>query len=203
MIVDSDLYFKCALKAAKLLQLGYIAGEIPHEDLTRLLIKLETEKAEKEAVSDQSINYNDEVVSIEPVGELETMDISVSGDNLFYCNGILTKNSFGLPATADFMFALISTEDLEKLGQLMVKQLKNRWGSIDSPKRFIIGVDRAKMKLFDVEESAQDGVTGGTKQVTQEDRPLFDSSEMMQDTDFEQKKLGSFKKKKPNFGGFN
>jgi hypothetical protein len=114
-----------------------------------------------------------------------------------------TSESFGLPATADFMFALISTEDLEKLGQLMVKQLKNRWGSIDSPKRFIIGVDRAKMKLFDAEESAQNGITGGSKQIEQEDRPLFDSSEMMQDDDFEPKKLGSFKKKKPNFGGFN
>ena len=112
-----------------------------------------------------------------------------------------TSESFGLPATADFMFALISTEELEKLGQLMVKQLKNRWGSIDSPKRFIIGIDRSKMKLFDAEESAQDRLTGGSKQIEQEDRPLFDSSSMMQDEDFEPRKLSSFKKKKPNFGG--
>ena len=112
-----------------------------------------------------------------------------------------TSESFGLPATADFMFALISTEELEKLGQLMVKQLKNRWGSIDSPKRFIIGIDRSKMKLFDAEESAQEGITGGAKQIEQEDRPLFDGSSMMQDDDFEPRKLSSFKKKKPNFGG--
>ena len=115
-----------------------------------------------------------------------------------------TSESFGLPATADFMFALISTEELEKIGQLMVKQLKNRWGSIDTPKRFIIGIDRSKMKLFDAEESAQDGLTGGTKQIEQqEDRPIFDNSGMMQDDDFEPRKLSSFKKKKPNFGGFN
>lgn len=114
-----------------------------------------------------------------------------------------TSESFGLPATADFMFALISTEELEKLGQLMVKQLKNRWGSTDSPKRFIIGIDRAKMKLFDAEESAQNGITGGTKQIEQEDRPLFDSSEMMQDSDFAPRKLGTYKKKKPDFGGIN
>jgi archaellum biogenesis ATPase FlaH len=114
-----------------------------------------------------------------------------------------TSESFGLPATADFMFALISTEELEKIGQLMVKQLKNRWGSIDSPKRFIIGIDRSKMKLFDAEESAQEGLTGGTKQIGQEDRPIFDNSGMMQDDDFEPRKLSSFKKKKPNFGGFN
>lgn len=115
-----------------------------------------------------------------------------------------TSESFGLPATADFMFALISTEELEKLGQLMVKQLKNRWGSTDHPKRFIIGIDRSKMKLFDAEESAQAGITGGSKQQGQsEDKPLFDSSSMMQDEDFESKKLSSFKKKKPNFGNFN
>ena len=115
-----------------------------------------------------------------------------------------TSESFGLPATADFMFALISTEELEKIGQLMVKQLKNRWGSIDSPKRFIIGIDRSKMKLFDAEESAQDGLTGGNKQPEQiEDRPIFDNSGMMQDDDFEPRKLSSFKKKKPNFGNFN
>ena len=66
-----------------------------------------------------------------------------------------TSESFGLPATADFMFALISTEELENLGQIMVKQLKNRYNDLGSNKRFVIGVDRAKMKLYDVEESAQ------------------------------------------------
>jgi archaellum biogenesis ATPase FlaH len=121
-----------------------------------------------------------------------------------------TSESFGLPATADFMFGLVSTEELEKLGQLMVKQLKNRWGSIDTPKRFIIGIDRSKMRLFDAEESAQDALTGGPKQqADQIDKPIFDNSGMMQDDDFEPRglagpvKIGSFKKKKPNFGGFN
>jgi hypothetical protein len=67
-----------------------------------------------------------------------------------------TSESFGLPATADFMFALISTEELENLNQIMVKQLKNRYNDPGMHKRFVIGVDRAKMKLYDVEESAQD-----------------------------------------------
>jgi hypothetical protein len=66
-----------------------------------------------------------------------------------------TSESFGLPATADFMFALISTEELQQLSQLMVKQLKNRFGDPNHFKRFIIGVDREKMKLFDAEASAQ------------------------------------------------
>jgi replicative DNA helicase len=66
-----------------------------------------------------------------------------------------TSESFGLPATADFMFALISTEELEELGQICVKQLKNRYNDPTSNRKFIIGVDRSKMKLYDVDQSAQ------------------------------------------------
>lgn len=69
-----------------------------------------------------------------------------------------TSESFGLPATADLMFALISTEELEKLNQMLVKQLKNRYNDPTLNKRFVIGVDRAKMKLYDVEQSAQEGL---------------------------------------------
>jgi replicative DNA helicase len=69
-----------------------------------------------------------------------------------------TSESFGLPATADLMFALISSEDLESMGQMMVKQLKNRYNDPSYYKRFTIGVDRSKMKLFDVEQSAQTGL---------------------------------------------
>jgi replicative DNA helicase len=69
-----------------------------------------------------------------------------------------TSESFGLPATADLMFALISSEELEELGQIMVKQLKNRYNDPTYHKRFTLGVDRAKMKLYDVEQSAQAGI---------------------------------------------
>ncbi len=67
-----------------------------------------------------------------------------------------TAESFGLPATADFMFALISTEDLQELDQIMVKQLKNRYNDPTYHRRFVVGVDRPKMRLFDCEQSAQD-----------------------------------------------
>ena len=66
-----------------------------------------------------------------------------------------TSESFGLPATADLMFALISTEELEQVGQLMIKQLKNRYNDPTFHKRFVIGIDRSKMRLYDVEESEQ------------------------------------------------
>jgi len=69
-----------------------------------------------------------------------------------------TSESFGLPATADLMFALISTEDLEGLGQIMVKQLKNRYNDPTIYKRFVIGIDRAKMRLYDCEQSAQNDI---------------------------------------------
>ena len=71
-----------------------------------------------------------------------------------------TSESFGLPATADFMFALVSNEQLESMNQIMVKQLKNRYASLDNYKRFIIGIDRSKMTLYDVEDSAQEDLSG-------------------------------------------
>jgi archaellum biogenesis ATPase FlaH len=79
-----------------------------------------------------------------------------------------TSESFGLPATADLMFALISTEELEQLGQIMVKQLKNRYNDPTYNKRFVVGVDRSKMRLFDVDENEQS---------LTDDTPVFDKTE--------------------------
>ena len=79
-----------------------------------------------------------------------------------------TSESFGLPATADFMFALISSEELEELGQIMVKQLKNRYNDPGYYKRFTVGVDRSKMKLYDIEQSAQAGLSDAGH----DDKPL-------------------------------
>ena len=95
-----------------------------------------------------------------------------------------TSESFGLPATADLMFALISSEELEALGQIMVKQLKNRYSDPTAHKRFVLGVDRSKMKLYDVEQDAQSGIADAGHNPTQ--RPPQQN--------------GNFKKK--DFGGF-
>jgi len=75
-----------------------------------------------------------------------------------------TSESFGLPATADLMFALISTEELEGLGQILVKQLKNRYNDPTIHKRFVIGIDRAKMRLYDCEQSAQEDILDNGKE---------------------------------------
>ena len=80
-----------------------------------------------------------------------------------------TSESFGLPATADLMFAIISTEELEQLGQFMIKQLKNRYADPTRNKRFMIGVDRAKMKLFDLDPSAQQQLSDSNIDI-----PVFD-----------------------------
>jgi len=102
------------------------------------------------------------ISQIEEIEVDETIDIEVSGNHLFYANDILTHNSssdvditdtsesFGLPATADLMVAFINTEQLENMNQIMVKQLKNRYNDINTNKRFTIGIDRSKMRLYDV-----------------------------------------------------
>ena len=83
-----------------------------------------------------------------------------------------TSESFGLPATADLMFALISTEELEGANQLMVKQLKNRYNDPTVYKRFVIGIDRAKMKLYDCDQSAQEDIvdSGQEEEYNNEDK---------------------------------
>jgi len=91
-----------------------------------------------------------------------------------------TSESFGLPATADLMFALISTEELEQQGQMMVKQLKNRYNDPTYHKRFVIGVDRSKMRLYDVEE---------TQQTLTDDTPMYDKSQAVKRQKFEGFKL--------------
>jgi len=82
-----------------------------------------------------------------------------------------TSESFGLPATADLMFALVSSEELEQQGQIMVKQLKNRYNDPNKHKRFILNIDRSRMRLFDAEAEDQDLV---------QDTPVFDNSEISQ-----------------------
>ena len=86
-----------------------------------------------------------------------------------------TSESFGLPATADLMFAIIRTEELDELNQVMIKQLKNRYNDPSYYKRFVLGIDRAKMKLYDAEPSAQKNISDSGQE---DDKPLFDKSKI-------------------------
>ena len=95
-----------------------------------------------------------------------------------------TSESFGLPATADFMFAMISTEEFEQLGQIMIKQLKNRYSDPTLYKRFMIGIDKTKMRLYNLEQSAQTHIVDSG--ITDDDSKLqdFSFSKMFQKKDF-------------------
>ena len=96
-----------------------------------------------------------------------------------------TSESFGLPATADLMFALISTEELEGMNQIMVKQLKNRYNDPTMNKRFCVGIDRAKMRLYDVEESAQDSLVDSGQEVENDLVQKFKSKKTFQDLKYD------------------
>jgi hypothetical protein len=90
-----------------------------------------------------------------------------------------TSESFGLPATADLMLALVSNDELRALNQVMVKQLKNRYADPGASERFVVGVERSKMKLYDVEDQDQDlinGVAAGKTVGENVDVPLFDTT---------------------------
>ena len=107
-----------------------------------------------------------------------------------------TSESFGLPATADFMIALSTSEELEQMGQILVKQLKNRYNDINSLKRFVLGIDRSKMRLFDLDQSAQDELinTGvKSKKVDDDDTPLFERSKFGNGMRAEKKDFDDFK----------
>jgi hypothetical protein len=110
-----------------------------------------------------------------------------------------TSESFGLPATADLMFALISTEQLQDLNQIMIKQLKNRYNDPSMFKRFVVGVDRSKMKLYDVEQSSQDDLLDSGVM----DKTEFGQRDSAEGFEEETKFISSFKNKmKTDFKGF-
>jgi hypothetical protein len=94
-----------------------------------------------------------------------------------------TSESFGLPATADFMFALITSDELEELDQLVVKQLKNRYNDPTVFKRFVIGIDRSRMKLYDCEQEAQEDLHDGT-QLIDDSIPVADRGRSEKFNDF-------------------
>jgi len=107
----------------------------------------------------------DRIISIERLNSHDTIDIELDGNHLFYANGILTHNSnsdvgledtsesFGLPMTADFMIAAISSEELEDMNQIMIKQLKNRYNDPASNRRFVLGIDKSRMRIYDIEQA--------------------------------------------------
>lgn len=150
LILDSEEFVDLGREAANLIALKVLDCDL--EDAIELIRNMRIEKEEKEAKSDSLIDYNDEIVSIVDVGEKECVDIQVTGDNLFYCNDILTKNSVGTPQTSDWFCALIMTEEMAAEGKMMMRQLKSRYDNIDRKRRFMIGIDKMRMRLYGLED---------------------------------------------------
>lgn len=154
--MPEDLYLRCYVKALYMMEHPLLFDntitDIDH--LAQILVRLELEKTKRDQVTDSLLDFDDEIESIECMQyEEEMMDITVSSDNLFYANDILTKNSAGIIHAADLMLALIRTEELDAMGKIMIKQLKNRYSDPGVMTRFLVGIDRSKMKLFDDDEA--------------------------------------------------
>lgn len=114
----------------KLMQvLEVVDKESTTEELVDVLMKVYYEQEDKNLLTDSLIDYNDEIISIENVGDCETIDISVTGDSLFFCNDILTKNSIGLAATADVIVSIFQNPEDQELGVIRLGMMKNRYGS--------------------------------------------------------------------------
>ena len=89
-----------------------------------------------------------------------------------------TSESFGLPATVDFMVALMSTDELVEMNQILVKQLKNRYSDINENKRFVIGVNKSKMRFYDVDDSEQEDILEGPKKDKYQGKPVMDNTQV-------------------------
>jgi archaellum biogenesis ATPase FlaH len=101
-----------------------------------------------------------------------------------------TSESFGLPATADFMIALSTTDELEQMGQILVKQLKNRYNDVSTLKRFVLGIDRSKMRLFDLDDSAQSELVN--TDLKTDDGPTFDKGKFGSNMKAERREKSEF-----------
>lgn len=157
------LYKKCVNDAKYLFDTGNHYG-MTIKQIADYLYNEAICKEERDAYHDMKlIEFNDEIVEIEELNERELMDIQVSGDNLFYANGLLTKNSIGLPQTADFMFAITTDEVLQDNDRQMFHLLKTRWGNKSTVKPQLVGIDFSKMRYYDVGSDPQQPTTDEIK----------------------------------------
>jgi hypothetical protein len=162
----------------------YDIKDYTYDEIFEAISILELERMEKEKEFDSLIDFNDEIVSIEDVGELDVVDITVDGDSLFYCNNVLTKNSYGTLFTLDVLIGIITTEEFDAQNKILYKQLKNRYADKNKMNKFFLGVNKAKMTLY---SQMQRGISPDNRQEKQED----EQNAMM------------FKGKKNKFDNFN
>lgn len=143
--------------------MGMTDKETSDEKYMEVVTKMFEEQEEKTKISDSLIDYNDEITEIEFLGERETIDISVTGDSLFYCNDILTKNSIGLAATCDVICSLWQEEEDRELGIINMGFQKNRFGPNFGSAAFKCNYNTLTLKetssdYFASDDSSQDSI---------------------------------------------
>lgn len=136
--------------------MGMTDKKTSDEKYMEVVTKMFEEQEEKIKLSDSLIDYNDEIVEIEYLGERETIDISVTGDSLFYCNGILTKNSIGLAATCDVICSLWQEDEDRELGVINMGMQKNRFGPNFGNAAFRCNYNTLTLKETSTDYFAQD-----------------------------------------------
>lgn len=152
--LNEEIYAECLKQADKLHSIG-TGTDLDTFELADFLYKDQITKLEREFYIDQKlIDFNDEIMEIEELEDIEMIDIAVTGDNLFYANDILVKNSFGLPMSLDFFFALVTDEVLMENNRQKIIALKTRWGNKSKLKPQLVGVDFDKMRYTDVDDDS-------------------------------------------------
>lgn len=132
-------------------------NDATEDEIYTSLYNTELYNNKKALETDLLLDYNDQIESIEYLDEeIEMYDISVAGDQLFYANGVLTKNSFGLAHTADFLLGGIETDEMKAQGIQMFKQLKSRYGNKDINSKFNLGVMKGNQRWVELEESIEE-----------------------------------------------
>jgi len=121
-----EKYIREKVNAMRLL--GLTDSRTETDEYIKMMKLVLQEQDDKNILTDSTIDYNDEIVEIEEIGDMETVDISVTGDQLFYCNGILTKNSIGLAATSDVILSIFQNEEDQELNLIRLGMMKNRFG---------------------------------------------------------------------------
>ena len=141
--------------------LGLTDSETETDEYIEMMKLVLQEQDEKNILNDLTIDYNDEIVGIEEIGDMETVDISVTGDQLFYCNDILTKNSIGLAATADVILSIFQTEEDQDMNIIRLGMMKNRYGP-----RGMVQTMRIDYNTLTIEQSDEDSESFGNDDVS-------------------------------------
>lgn len=142
-------------------ELGLTDIETPTDRYVDMMKLVLQEQEDKNRITDSLITYDDEIIEIEYLGDMETVDISVTGDQLFYCNDILTKNSIGVAAVSDVILSIFQSEEDQELGLIKLGMIKNRFGP-----RGMVQAMRIDYQTLNLSQSDEDEEVMGQEEMS-------------------------------------